>query len=101
MTLGSTQLLTEMSTRNIPGGKGGRCVGLTTLPPSCSDCLKSGSLKLLEPSGPDQACAWIALHFYNITTLPFAQGPEIQKFVLRVLGTSKAKIIESQLTLKN
>jgi len=22
------------------GGKGGRCVGLTTLPPSCSDCLE-------------------------------------------------------------
>jgi hypothetical protein len=22
------------------GGKGGRCVGLTTLPPSCVDCLK-------------------------------------------------------------
>jgi hypothetical protein len=33
MTLGSTQPLTEMSTRNISGGKGGRCVGLTTLPP--------------------------------------------------------------------
>jgi hypothetical protein len=26
--------LTEMSTRNISLGKGGRCVGLTTLPPS-------------------------------------------------------------------
>jgi hypothetical protein len=23
-----------------PGGKDGRCVGLTTLPPSCADCLK-------------------------------------------------------------
>jgi hypothetical protein len=32
MTLGSTQPLTEMSTR----GKGGQCVGLTTLPPSCA-----------------------------------------------------------------
>jgi hypothetical protein len=30
-------------------GKGGRCVGLTTLPPSC---LEHGSLNLLEPSGP-------------------------------------------------
>jgi hypothetical protein len=25
----------------VPGGKGGRCVGLTTLPPSCADCLKN------------------------------------------------------------
>ena len=41
MALGSTQPLTEMSTRNIFwGGKGGRCVGLTTLPPSCADCLE-------------------------------------------------------------
>jgi hypothetical protein len=30
------------------GGKGGRCMGLTTLPPSCADCLKSGSVNLLE-----------------------------------------------------
>jgi hypothetical protein len=30
MALGSTQPLVKMSTRNIPGGKAGRCVGLTT-----------------------------------------------------------------------
>ena len=36
------------------GGKGGRCVGLTTLPPSCADCLTIGSLNLLEPSRPVQ-----------------------------------------------
>ena len=38
MVLGLTQLLTEMSTRNVSwgggGGRGGLCVGLTTLPPS-------------------------------------------------------------------
>jgi len=31
MALGSTQPLVKMSTRNIPGGKGGRCVGLFQL----------------------------------------------------------------------
>jgi len=36
MALVSTQPLTEMS----HGDKGGRCVGLTTLPPSCADCLE-------------------------------------------------------------
>jgi hypothetical protein len=61
MALGSTQPLTEMSTRNISWGKGGRCAGLTTLPPSCADCLNSGSLNLLEPSGPVKACNGIAL----------------------------------------
>ena len=39
MALGSTQPPKEMSARNIYGGKGGRFVGLTTLPPSCADCL--------------------------------------------------------------
>jgi len=35
---GSTQPLTEMSIRNISwGGTGGRCVGMTTLQPSCAD----------------------------------------------------------------
>ena len=24
--------------QDIPGGKGGRCVGVTTLPPSCAEC---------------------------------------------------------------
>ena len=40
MVLGSTQSLTEMSTRNTSGGKGGLCVKLTTLPPSCYGCLE-------------------------------------------------------------
>jgi hypothetical protein len=61
MALRSTQPLTDMSTRNISWGKGGRCVGLTTLPPSCADCLKSGSLGLLEPLGPVKACNRVAL----------------------------------------
>ena len=41
VALGSTQSLTEMSTRNISwGGKGGRCLELTNLSPSCADCLE-------------------------------------------------------------
>jgi hypothetical protein len=36
MALGLTQPLTEMSTRNLPEGKSGRRIGLTTLPPSMS-----------------------------------------------------------------
>ena len=47
MVLGLTQPLTEMSTRNTSGGKGGRCVGLTTLPPSYADCLE-----IWEPQPP-------------------------------------------------
>ena len=38
------------------GGKGGWCVRLTTLPPSCAVVIKSGNLNFLEPSGSLQAC---------------------------------------------
>jgi len=42
------------------GGKGDWCIGLTSLPLSCT-VLKSGSLNLLEMSGPVQACNGNAL----------------------------------------
>jgi hypothetical protein len=47
------------------GGKDGRCVGLTTLPPSCADCLE-----ILEPQpsgteGHVQACSGKALPLYS------------------------------------
>jgi len=45
MALGLTQPLSEMSARNIYWGKGGRCVGLTTLPPSRPHCLKIWELQ--------------------------------------------------------
>jgi hypothetical protein len=60
MALVSTQPLTEMSEGLFPGGKGGRCVRLTTVPPSC-DVMKSGNLNFLEASGPLQACNGSAL----------------------------------------
>ena len=45
----------------FPGGKGCLCIGLTTLPPSCADCLEIWEP---QPSGslvPVQACNGIAL----------------------------------------
>ena len=47
MALVLTQPLTEMSTWGWGGSKGGRCVGLTTLKPSCADCLE-----IWEPQPP-------------------------------------------------
>jgi len=44
-------------------GKGGRCVRLTILPPSCAVVMKYGNLNCLESSGQLQAC--------NGTDLPF------------------------------
>jgi len=45
------------------GSKGGQCVRLTTLPPSCAVVIKSGNLNFVEPSGPLQACNGTALPF--------------------------------------
>ena len=65
LALGSTQSLTEMSTRNISWmGKGWRCVGLTTLPPSCYNCLEIWKPQL---SGTISACPglyWDLLYLY-------------------------------------
>ena len=49
----------------FPGGKGGRCLWLTTLPPSCADCLE-----IWEPQPPGtlkalRVCNGIALPFYT------------------------------------
>ena len=50
------------------GGKGGRSVGLTTLPHLLPIVLKSGSLYLPGPSGPVQACTEIAFFILRIYT---------------------------------
>ena len=43
--------------------KGGRCVGLTTLPPSCADCLEIWDPQPPGTLRPVQACNGIALHW--------------------------------------
>jgi hypothetical protein len=64
MALGSTQHLAEMSTRNISWGvKAAGAYGWQIYHLHVATVLKSGNLKLLEPSGPVQAC--------NGTPLPF------------------------------
>jgi len=50
MALELTQPVTEMSTRNISWG---RHVGLTTLPPSCAECLE-----IWVPQPPGNLRAW-------------------------------------------
>jgi len=64
MALGLAQPLREISTRNISYGKGGRCVRLTNLPPSCADCLE-----IWEPQPPGTPWAspglsWDCFAFY-------------------------------------
>jgi len=69
MTLGSTQSLVEMSTRNISWGvKAAGTYGWQPYHLHVPIVLKSGSLSLLEPSGPVQACNGIALTFTLVVT---------------------------------
>jgi hypothetical protein len=69
VTLGPIQSLIEMSTSDFSGGgggKGGWCVGLTTLPHSCADCLE-----IWEPQFPGilRACPGIGVPFYVLVCL--------------------------------
>jgi hypothetical protein len=71
MAVGSTQPLTEMSTRNIwwggGGCKGGRCVGLIALPPSCAD-----DLEILRASISWNPEGQGLLPFYCVRYCPFS-----------------------------
>jgi len=58
MALELTQPLIEMSIRIFHGGKGGQCVGLTSLPPSCAI-----RLEIWDPQTPGNLRAWPGLEW--------------------------------------
>ena len=49
-------LASKSEYQDIPGGKGGWCIRLTTYHLHVPTVKKSGGLNLLEPCGPVQAC---------------------------------------------
>jgi hypothetical protein len=63
MVLGSTQPLTEMSTRNLPGGKGRPARGADNLIAVTRLSRKCGSLDVSEPYGPSWPVKGIAFFF--------------------------------------
>ena len=70
MALGSTQPLTEMSTGNTSlGCKGSHCVGLTTLPPSCADCLEIWEPRALGTLRACPGLQWDCFTFYRYSVI--------------------------------
>jgi hypothetical protein len=70
MALGSTQPLTKMSIRNIPGGEGWRVRNADNLTDRLST--KCGSLNISQPYGSPQPVTGITLpylHFHACHTL--------------------------------
>jgi hypothetical protein len=77
MALGSTHSLVKMSTRNIPGGKGGRCVRLTTSPPSCAECRENlGACTSWNPLGHTRP---VMGRLYFFIYVPLWEGKCLQK----------------------
>jgi hypothetical protein len=71
VALRSTRPLTEVSTCNVfLGGKGGRCVGVTTLPPLCADFC----YEIWEPQSPEILRVCSGLYRDCFTLLYQSQG---------------------------
>ena len=95
MALGSTQPLTEMSTRSIPGVKGGQCVRLTTYhhPEPLSQNL--GTLTSWNPLGPSGPVMGLLYLFY------FCKGQKRANktpnlIYLTIIGKGKGKEVPLQ-----
>jgi hypothetical protein len=110
MALGSTQPLTEMSTRKFPGVNSGRRVGLATSPPCVKRlCRKFGSLTSSTTSYRDSFSfvpfavalkAKIMISFISVCSFAFSCRPELTAHygLKLVCFTPRFQFLHSRLT---
>ena len=72
----------ERVPRIFPWSKGGRCVGMTSLPPSWADCLEIWDPR---PPGTLSACTGIGSTFFYFTTARFRCWHQFTKYI-RIYG---------------
>jgi len=63
-----------------PGGKGGRYVGLTTLPPSCAYCLETQQASTCWALRACSGIAFFTSHFYHINYVQVYHDVTDQKY---------------------
>jgi hypothetical protein len=92
MALESTQPLVKMSTRAVPGSKGGRCVRLTSYHHIMPMSRNLGALTLLDPSGP----AWPVMDVLYLYLLLFITLTLHASTLLRHLQGARSHVMSAR-----
>jgi hypothetical protein len=70
------------------GGKGSPCVGLTTLPPSCADCLNLGASTSWNPQGLSRLVMGLLYLYTKHTTICTITQNKTRKILKKVIKQS-------------
>jgi hypothetical protein len=85
LALGSTQPLTEMSTRNLPGGKGRPARKADNLTAICELSSKCGSLDVSQHYGPSRPVTGISLLTFTLRKCTYSVTTQMRAFPLLLL----------------